>query len=221
MNKIVLWFVKITGYIPHLFYFKKKIFYLNKKEQSRKIKGPAILISNHKTLFDFALYLYVFFTRDMFTLVGEVMFKKGKLFSLFLKKIGCIKVERENFDFDFIEKSLNILKKNKVLQIYPESRLPLKEEKEMLPFKPSFVYIALESGAPIIPVYTNGAYNTKRRAKVLIGEKLYLRELYRDDLSEKENIDYLCNYVRDYIINLERKLNEIEKEEKKSISKNI
>ena len=64
MNKIVLWFVKITGYIPHLFYFKKKIYYVNKKKQSRKIKGPAILISNHKTLYDFA-YIYMYFLQEI------------------------------------------------------------------------------------------------------------------------------------------------------------
>lgn len=208
MNKLVLWFVKITGYIPHLFYFKKKVYYVNKQKSSRKIKGSAIIISNHKSVFDFALYMFVFPFRDIYTLIGEVMFEKGKLFGWFLRKLGGIKVERQNYDFDFINKALEKLEKGKVLEIYPESRLPLKHEKNILPFKPSFVYLALESNAPIIPVYTNGEYNTKKRTKVLIGEKIYLRELYDDSKSEKENIDYLCNYVRDYIERLEGIINE-------------
>lgn len=208
MNKLVLWFVKITGYIPHLFYFKKKVYYVNKQKSSRKIKGSAIIISNHKSVFDFALYMFVFPFRDIYTLIGEVMFEKGKLFGWFLRKLGGIKVERQNYDFDFINKALEKLEKGKVLEIYPESRLPLKHEKNILPFKPSFVYLALESNAPIIPVYTNGEYNTKKRTKVLIGEKIYLRELYDDSKSEKENIDYLCNYVRDYIERLEGIVNE-------------
>lgn len=208
MNKLILWFVKITGYIPHLFYFKKKVYYVNKQKSSRKIKGSAIIISNHKSVFDFALYMFVFPFRDIYTLIGEVMFEKGKLFGWFLRKLGGIKVERQNYDFDFINKALEKLEKGKVLEIYPESRLPLKHEKNILPFKPSFVYLALESNAPIIPVYTNGEYNTKKRTKVLIGEKIYLRELYDDSKSEKENIDYLCNYVRDYIERLEGIINE-------------
>lgn len=208
MNKLILWFVKITGYIPHLFYFKKKVYYVNKSKSSRKIKGSAILISNHKSVFDFALYMYVFMFRDMYTLIGEVMFEKGKLFGWFLKKIGGIKVERQNYDFDFINKALEKLEKGKVIEIYPEARLPLAHEKNILPFKPSFVYLALESGAPIIPVYTNGEYNTKKRTKVLIGEQIYLRELYDDSKSEKENIDFLCNYVKDYIERLEVMINE-------------
>lgn len=212
MNKLILWFVKITGYIPHLFYFKKKVYYINEKTSSRKIKGPAIIISNHKSVFDFALYMYVFMSRDIYTLVGEVMFEKGKLFGWFLKKLGGIKVERQNYDFDFVNKALEKLNKGKVIEIYPESRLPLVHEKEILPFKPSFVYLALESGVPIIPVYTNGEYATKKRTKVLIGEKIYLSELYDNLKTEKENIDNLCNYVRNYIKELEEKVDEKNKE---------
>lgn len=133
MNKLVLWFVKITGYIPHLFYFKKKVYYVNKQKSSRKIKGSAIIISNHKSVFDFALYMFVFPFRDIYTLVGEVMFEKGKLFGWFLRKLGGIKVERQNYDFDFINKALEKLEKGKVLEIYPESRLPLKHEKIYCP----------------------------------------------------------------------------------------
>ena len=29
MNKIVLWFAKITGFIPQIFYFRKKVYYVN------------------------------------------------------------------------------------------------------------------------------------------------------------------------------------------------
>lgn len=208
MNKIILWFVKLTGYIPHLFYFKKKVYYVNKKNQSKRIKGSAIIVSNHRSVFDFALYMYVFMQRDIYALIGEIMYQKGKLFGWFLNKIGGIKVERQNYDFDFVNKAIKKLEKGKVLEIYPESRIPNSIEERMVNFKPSFVYIALESGAPIIPVYTNGEYNTRKRTKVLIGEKIYLRDLYDNTKSEKENIDFLCNYVREYIINLGVLLNE-------------
>ena len=202
MNKIVLWFVKLTGFIPQLFYFRKKVYYVNKKNQSRHIKGSAIIVSNHKRLFDFVLYMYLFFGRDIYTIIGEQMYRKNKLFSWFLNKIGGIKVEREVYDFGFLSKSVELLNKGKVIEIYPEGRLPLKTETEMLPFKPSFVYLALETGAPIIPVYTNGSYAQKGRAKVVIGESIDARLLYNESLSEKENIEYISNYVAAYIKNI-------------------
>lgn len=214
MSKFVVWFVKITGIIPQIFYFRKKIHYVNKKEQSRKIKGSAILISNHKSIFDVALYMFVFLKRNIRFLVGEVMYQKNKLFSWFINKIGGIKVEREQYDFSFINKSIKVLEKGKVLSIYPESRLPVDGENDLLPFKPSFVYIALESGAPIIPLYTNGSYGKKQRTHVLIGEPIYLKDMYDDSLTEKENIDLLCQYVYNYIKDLGKKLDEITKNKK-------
>ncbi len=210
MCKLVLWFVKLTGLIPQIFYFRKKVYYVNKNFSNRRIKGSAIIVSNHKRLFDFALYMYLFFFRDIYTVVGEVMFNKGKLFGWFLKKIGCIKVERESADFSFLNKCISLLNKGKVIEIYPEARLPLKEETTLNEFKPSFVYLALESNSPIIPVYTNGSYAKKTRTKVIIGEKIYASDLYDDNKSEKENIDYICNYVKDYISNLEKIINEKE-----------
>ena len=96
--------------------------------------------------------------------------------------------------------------------------LPLKEETDLLEFKQSFVSLALESGAPIIPTYTDGLYGKKGPASVIIGEPINLHELYDNDLDEKENIEFLCNYVRDYIKGLGDKLHGI-KEEKKQKSK--
>lgn len=211
MSKLVLWFVKITGYIPQLFYFRKKVYYVNKKESNRRIKGSAIIVSNHKRLFDFVLYMYLFLNRDIYTVIGEVMFKKGKLFSWFLKKIGGIKVERDAYDFGFLSKCVNLLNKGKVVEIFPEGRLPLKEETTLLEFKPSFVYLALESGAPIIPLYTNGSYAKKTRTKVIIGERIYVQDLYDNQKTEKENIDYICNYVKSYINDLGKMIDEKEK----------
>ena len=74
-------------------------------------------------------------------------------------------------------------------------------------FQPTPLY-ALESKVPIIPVWTNGKYMKKERAKVVIGEKIYLHEMYDYTKSEKENLDYLCNYVKNYIISLGDVLNE-------------
>lgn len=212
MNKIVLWFVKITGFIPQIFYFRKKVYYVNKKNQSRRIKGKAIIVSNHKRLFDFTLLMYLFLGRDIYTIIGEQMYRKNKLFSWFLNKIGGIKVERDLYDFSFLGKSIELLNKGKVIEIFPEGRLPLPEEKDLLPFKPSFVYLALETGAPIIPIYTNGCYAQKERARVVIGEQIDVQALYNDALTEKENIDYICNYVASYIKDLGKIINEKQKE---------
>lgn len=217
MNRFILWFTKITGAPLSWFYFKKKIYYENKKSQSRKIKGSALIISNHTSVMDYALYLYVFLKRSLRTLIAELMYEKGKLFGWFLKKIGGIKVDRNNYDFNFMGEMIDILEKGGVGLIFPESKIPVEGEETPLPFKPSFVYVAIETNTPIIPVYTNGKYGKrKERAKVVIGEKIYLREILGNKELNKENIDALCQYVRNKIISLGEMLDGKEKEANKT-----
>ena len=196
------WFVKITAWIPQLIVFRTKIFYEDKKKQNRLIKGKAIIASNHLSVYDMAVMMFVFPFRTLRCLVAEIMFQKNFLFTFFLKSLGSIKVERSTFDFSFVDKCCKVLDKGGVIEIYPESRLPKSDEERPLPFKPSAVYIALISDTPIIPVYTNGKYFTKERTRIVIGAPINVRELYINELSEQENIANITEQLRNKIIDL-------------------
>ena len=43
MYKVFQWFVKITGYIPSIFYFKKKIYFPEQRIMKEKKDGTLIL----------------------------------------------------------------------------------------------------------------------------------------------------------------------------------
>lgn len=209
MSRIFIYFVKITGYLAQLLVFRTKIYYEDKKVQSRRIKGKAIVMSNHTSVYDFALYLYVFFFRVIRFQMAEVLFKK-KLLSLFLKLMGGIKVDRNIHDFSFIDKSTKHLNKNGVIGIFPESRLPKEGEETPLEFKPSISYLALSSDTKIIPVYTTGGY-FKKRIKVIIGKPIDVSLYYDSSKDEKTNINFVTNILREKIIELRDLLNEREK----------
>ena len=200
-------FVKITAYPVQKVIFRTKVYYEDKRVQRRHIKGKAIVISNHTSVWDYAIYLFVFFTRTFRCQMAEVLFEKKPL-GLFLKMMGGIFVNRNAFDFGFIAKSQEILDKGGVVGIFPESRLPLKGEERPLEFKPSAAYLALLSGAPVIPVFTNGKYFTWQRARVIIGTPVDVQALTDDSLSEKENLAAVTKALREKIIDLERQLNE-------------
>ena len=200
-------FVKITAYPVQKAVFRTKVCYEDKRAQSRRIKGSAVIVSNHTSVWDYGVYLFVFFFRTLRCQMAEVLFNKKPL-GLFLKMMGGIRVDRDARDCSFVAKSQEILEKGGVVEIFPESRLPLKGEERPLPFKPSAAYIALLSGAPIIPVFSNGAYFTKKRARVIIGKPMYARELYDDSLSEKENLAAISEAMREKIISLEKMLYE-------------
>lgn len=205
-HAIATWFVRITGVFMYLFCFRTKVIYEDKNVQSLKIKGKAIVASNHNSVMDVAAMLFVLWRRIPRTLVAEVMYTKNPFLSFLLKALGCIKVNREAHDLSFMDKCSKILEKGGLVEVYPESRLPLKGEETPLPFKPSTVYMALESGAPIIPIYNEGKYYSKTTNRMMVGKPFYAREYYDDNLSECENAEIITKKLRERIIELKNEL---------------
>ena len=182
-NLPVLWFTKLTGVPAALLFFKPKVYYVNKAVQSLRLPKPCILMSNHKSLMDFVLYLCLFFGRTLRFLMAEVLFRKGKLFSWMLFALGGVYVDRDAFDFGFISESIKILDKGGTVGIFPEGRLPINGKP--WPFKPSIVLIALHAGVPIVPLYTDGNYGLFKRARVVVGTPIDLRD-YCDTVDPDE-----------------------------------
>ena len=222
MSKVLNWFVKITGFPLEFFFYRKKIYYEDKKHTNRKIKGAAIVISNHTDIYDYPLMMYTFLSRNLHVLVAEITYDKNAFMKWFLKGLGAIRVDRNNHDFAFMSEVSNLLNKKKVVLIYPESRLPLEEERgTLLDFKPSYIYSALETGAPIIPVYTTGVYGKERRkkkerARLIIGKKIFVNDLYDSNKSEKDNIEYINKYIKDKVSDLGKLLEEKKNEKQRA-----
>ena len=117
---------------------------------------------------------------------------------------------------------MDILEKGGVVGVFPEGRLPKEGEERPIPFKPSAAYLAFLSEVPVIPVYTNGSYFNKKRAKVIIGKPIDVKEIINENLSEKENIEKINLVFREKVIQLgeelaKREKNKKEKKEKKSL----
>ncbi len=202
------WFAKITGWPVQFVCFRTKVYYENKKTCSRRIKGPAIIISNHTSVFDYAVYLFVFFSRTLRFQMAEVLYRK-KLLGWFLRRMGGIYVDRDARDFGFVTKSEEVLRRGGVVGIFPESRIPKPGEERPLEFKPSAAYIALCADVPVIPGVTNGSYfNFKKRARVMIGEAINVRDLSDPGLGEKEDLKNVSAKLRERVIELEKKLYE-------------
>ena len=200
--KFVNLFTKVTAWPVQKVVFRTKIFYQDKAVQNRKIKGPAIVVSNHTAIWDYAIWLFVFISRTLRFQMAELLFKKPVL-GPFLRGLGGILVDRNAYDFSFLDSSVQILEKGGVVGVFPESRIPQPGEHRPLPFKPSAAWLAILSGAPVIPVYTNGVYFSMRRAKVVIGTPFYAADFTDESLSEKENISRVNEVLRARIIELE------------------
>ena len=214
MNKFIYNFVKITGWPIAAACFRTKYYFEDKTIQARKIKGPALIVSNHTAISDFIIWMYTFAGRNIHCVMADILYKKNKFMNWFLPRIGGIKVCREEKNYSFINTCCKILQDGGIVEIFPEARIPKKHEQKPLDFKPSAAYIAMLAKVPIIPVYTNGSYYTKQRARVIIGKPINVRDLISDKLSEKENIELINNFLRNKIMELRDELNNQIKEKR-------
>lgn len=194
--------IKLTGWLAWALLVRWRIDYEDRSVQRRRIRGAAIVVPNHTTVMDVAAMLFLFPFRTLRCVVAELMYEKNFFMSFMLRAMGTVKVDRNTHDFDFIGKCKRILDRGGVVEIYPESRLPRVGEETPLEFKPSAIYLALESGAPIIPVYTSGEYFSGGRNRVVIGKPIDARALYDESLGEQENIAVITAHVRGKIIEL-------------------
>ena len=201
----------LLGYIlawpVQFIYFKKKIYYEDRKDQGRTIKCGAIIVSNHRSFKDYMMYMYVFYFRKMYCLMSELIYKKGKLLSFLVTTLGGIKVDRFSFDMSFIGKSVELLsKKKKAIVIFPEAKI--NKEKRLQRFTTSYIIMALRANVPIIPVYTLGKYGLFRRSRMAIGKKIYLTDYCNNPNPSKEELEYLNKIVKDKIYELEKMVKE-------------
>ena len=188
-------------------YFKKKIYYEDRKSQGRTIKGGAIIVSNHRSFKDYMMYMYVFYFRKMYCLMSELIYKKGKLLSFLVTSLGGIRVDRFAYDMSFIGKSVDLLaKKKKAIVIFPEAKI--NKEKRLQRFTTSYIIMALRANVPIVPVYTLGKYGLFRRSRMAIGKKIYLTDYCNNPNPSKEELEYLNKIVKDKIYELEKMVKE-------------
>lgn len=205
--KFFHWFTKITAWPIALACFRTRVYCEDPGLQARRIRGPAIVICNHTSVFDYAVLMFVFFFRTLRCQASELIFRQQPLGTL-MRLLGAIPVDRSARDFTFLEQSAQILRKGGVVEIYPESRIPRPGEQRPLEFKPSAAYLALYTGVKVIPVYTNGSYFSKKRARVIIGTPLDPIQYTREDLTDKENISLVNDLFRSKIMELEEMLHE-------------
>ena len=76
------WLAMITGWPVHTILFQKKVYYEDRKEQSRWIKGGGLVISNHYHAMDYMVNMFLFTKENPTTkrllLCGTMMAKEWK-----------------------------------------------------------------------------------------------------------------------------------------------
>lgn len=196
-------FVKVTGFLPFWPFYRHKVYLADGAK--RHLPKPCIMVSNHVKLMDFILYLRVFPFQTLHFPMAEVLFRKNPMFSLLLRLLGGIRVDREAMSFDFVSDCIELLDKGRCLGIFPQGRLPV--DGKPFPFTVSTAFIASHSDAPIVPVYTDGNYGWGKRANVMIGAPMCLADYKKPGLSDKEQLQHLTDVLEQTVWDLGKQLN--------------
>lgn len=179
-------FVRITGAIPTLLWYRPKITYENKAAK-RLIRGGALLISNHNCFFD-PIYLMqaVMYRRHHFICNKQFFETKAKWF---LQHVLCIPIDIDNTGFQTMKEINDHLTAGEVVSMFPEGHIN-DGSGEMRRFKSGMVLMAMRAKVPIVPVYIREHQPRYSRLKIVVGEAIDINQLFggRPTMTDIENV---------------------------------
>ena len=101
-------------------------------------------------------------------------------------------------------KAEDALKHKQVISIFPEGHLVRTGKIDT--FRPAVVYLALRTGAPIVPTYIEAHYNSLKRTRVITGPKIYLKDYCEEENPSPEKVKELCELLRKKVEELKSQL---------------
>lgn len=115
-------------------------------------KGPLIIACNHQSIIDPLVLLTVF--PYHITFLAAAYLYRIPLLGPVLRAAGAMPIHSAEGDFKSLKKSLKLLEKGRVLGIFPEGGVSL--DGKLKPLMSGSAYIALKSGAAVLPVALGG-----------------------------------------------------------------
>jgi 1-acyl-sn-glycerol-3-phosphate acyltransferase len=140
-------------------------------------RGPVILAANHIGILDGPL-LVALSSRLCFALAKHELFTgtSGAIFS----HVGQISINRRTVDKRAISRSIQVLRSDKVLAVFPEG---VRGAGEMTFAKGGAAYLALVTGAPIVPVAILGSRQPGQTAAQMPRRRAPIHVVYGEPIS--------------------------------------
>ena len=134
--------------------------------------GPVMVCSNHVSDFDPIIQGCVF--RRSVRFMGKQELFGIKWFAAIIKSLGAFPVSRGGNDISAVRKSLEILKNDEVLVIFPQGHRYKHDDNRAI--ETGAALIALRSKAAVVPVHMT-RFRLFRRMRISIGAPVALNDL--------------------------------------------
>jgi long-chain acyl-CoA synthetase len=130
-------------------------------------KAPYIIAPNHVSVIDPGVVLTAMGKKrnEMYTLASKHFFDNP--FACFFMRIGSnvMRLDREDDFLPALQSAVKVLKLGGSIYIHPEGTRS--STGELLPFKVGVGVLAVESGAPLVPVYIEGTFHIMRKGSLI------------------------------------------------------
>lgn len=165
-------FVRFTGALPGLIWLRPKIRYTSKQAKKR-VRGGALIISNHTSFIDPACTMFVLWYRRQYFVCHEAFLKTKA--GPFFRAAGClIPIDAENFNIGSFRTITESLREGKAVVLFPEGHV---NSDGMKDFKSGMVLISMQSKRPIVPVYLRPRPHWYSRLAAVVDEPVDINEL--------------------------------------------
>lgn len=161
-----------------LLYFRPKFYYENAAAR-RKLRGNALVIANHPGQFDCVKLLVAVWYRRLHIIATKDIFERSKFANWFYTQCQCIKVDKDNFNYDTFLTVQERLAGGCVVGLFPEGQVSVSDE-GVSAFKSGVTLMAMKSGAPVQPIYIAERKSVFQRLRIAVGEPIHVDELSKD-----------------------------------------
>jgi 1-acyl-sn-glycerol-3-phosphate acyltransferase len=163
--------------------------------------GPLLVVFNHLGHLDGALVVSLLPYSVEAVALADLF--HVPLTGQMLRLYGAIAVHRDVVDRDVVERCVATLKRSGVVALAPEARMSVTGALEKA--RPGAAYLALKTGAPILPIALSGTENSavygawrrRRRPRLTatIGEAFRLPELPLSGPQRRESLAQASNLI--------------------------
>ena len=194
-------FIKWTGALPVVLYFRTKKIYINGKKPKRLTKGKVIIMANHFSFSDPIVVATAFWYRRVGFVATKDLFK-NKLLTFLFKGYACVPVDKENVSMKTFMGVKEILRRGHSMAVFPEGGI--KTESEVQGFKSGLAMMATISQADIVPTYICKRTKWWKRQRIYVGERIKLSDYINSPFPPLKEIEALTKVLYEREKELER-----------------
>ena len=158
-------------------------------------EGAAMVCCNHSSMADPFLAALLFGKDGHVHIIGKIEVFRIPIISSILKKLRMISVDRDILDGSTIKSTLNYLKNNEKVIIFPEGTRISTDDASSA--KTGAVKLAERTAVPILPIYIPRKKPLFRRTPIVIGDRYTIEK--QTPKRTADEYDILANALMDKI----------------------